>query len=59
MKIVAVITLYCIYQVYGHGMVLEPINRGSLWRINSSYPVNFEDNENFCGGYEVILVFNF
>ncbi|XP_001663376.2 uncharacterized protein LOC5577450 [Aedes aegypti] len=37
----------------GHGMVLDPIARGSRWRCNSRAPANYDDNGLFCGGYFV------
>ncbi|KAF5280320.1 hypothetical protein FQR65_LT03129 [Abscondita terminalis] len=37
----------------GHGMMLDPPNRSSLWRFNNSFPINYNDNENFCGGFGV------
>ncbi|XP_077288796.1 uncharacterized protein LOC143913076 [Arctopsyche grandis] len=36
--------------VQGHGMVMDPINRASRWRVDSSAPANYNDNELFCGG---------
>ncbi|XP_055541532.1 uncharacterized protein LOC129727584 isoform X2 [Wyeomyia smithii] len=39
--------------VAGHGMVLEPIARGSRWRCNSKAPANYDDNGLYCGGYYV------
>lgn len=37
----------------GHGMLMDPINRGSRWRNDASAPINYNDNGNFCGGYYV------
>ncbi|KAK4884391.1 hypothetical protein RN001_000662 [Aquatica leii] len=37
----------------GHGMMLDPPNRSSLWRFNNSFPINYNDNQNFCGGFGV------
>lgn len=41
-------------QVSGHGMMLDPSNRASLWRTNSSLPTNYEDNQYNCGGFQVL-----
>lgn len=41
--------------VDSHGMMLEPVNRGSLWRYNSAAPKNYNDNAAFCGGFYVSL----
>lgn len=43
-------------EVFGHGMVLDPPNRSSLWRFNDSLPANYNDNQNFCGGFYVSTV---
>ncbi|XP_049782471.1 uncharacterized protein LOC126184141 [Schistocerca cancellata] len=36
----------------GHGMLWEPPNRGSLWRFGYETPVNYDDNAQFCGGFQ-------
>jgi len=36
----------------GHGMMHEPPSRQSAWRHGFDTPINFEDNELFCGGFE-------
>lgn len=57
-NVVFLLGLLCLsynYEVYGHGMMMDPINRSSVWRVNDSYPLNYEDNENFCGGMAVSL----
>ncbi|EFA07374.1 uncharacterized protein LOC656897 [Tribolium castaneum] len=40
-------------EISGHGMMLEPPNRSSLWRYDKSALPNYQDNQNFCGGYYV------
>ncbi|XP_012254771.2 uncharacterized protein LOC105685357 [Athalia rosae] len=40
-----------ILQVLGHGMVMDPVNRGSMWRKGYPTPINYNDNANYCGGY--------
>uniref|UniRef100_A0A1Q3FMC2 Putative chitin binding domain protein n=1 Tax=Culex tarsalis TaxID=7177 RepID=A0A1Q3FMC2_CULTA len=40
-------------QISGHGMVLDPIARGSRWRCNGKAPRNYDDNGLYCGGYFV------
>lgn len=42
-----------IEQVLSHGMVLNPASRSSRWRYNSSAPVNWDDNQLYCGGFGV------
>lgn len=39
--------------VSSHGMVLNPVARGSRWRYNSSAPHNYNDAELNCGGMSV------
>lgn len=34
-----------------HGHLIDPIQRGSRWRTNSSALHNYNDNELYCGGY--------
>lgn len=36
-----------------HGTMIDPVSRNSLWRIDSSAPVNYNDIELFCGGIGV------
>lgn len=42
-----------VYDVFGHGMLLDPVARGSRWRYDASAPVNYDDNQLFCGGFSV------
>jgi len=48
-----------IRNVAGHGMLLDPPNRSSIWRFRDSNPAfenateNWTDNELYCGGREV------
>lgn len=51
--------LFCFEYISGHGMMMDPINRSSIWRVNESFPHNYEDNQNFCGGFVVIFVFDY
>lgn len=53
---IAIISLIALFDLtWGHGMMLKPPGRSSRWRYNSSAPVNYNDNENFCGGFAVSL----
>ncbi|OXA54698.1 hypothetical protein Fcan01_10849 [Folsomia candida] len=53
------VTLYLLQlqhgQVSGHGRMMDPPNRSSLWRLAEyeSYnpPINYDDNQLFCGGF--------
>ncbi|RZC40868.1 Chitin bind 3 domain containing protein, partial [Asbolus verrucosus] len=46
------IFVLCLFvdNISGHGMMLEPPNRSSLWRFNPKAPVNYDDDQNYCGG---------
>ncbi|XP_059483213.1 uncharacterized protein LOC132201236 [Neocloeon triangulifer] len=37
----------------GHGRMMDPPARNSMWRFGFPNPVNYNDNELFCGGYAV------
>ncbi|XP_061399708.1 uncharacterized protein LOC133335447 [Musca vetustissima] len=38
---------------WGHGMMLNPPGRSSRWRFDSTAPINYNDNANYCGGFGV------
>ena len=40
-------------QVAGHGRMLDPPGRSSMWRIGFSTPKNYDDNGLNCGGRTV------
>lgn len=44
---------FFVHSISGHGMLLDPPNRSSLWRYNSLAVANYNDNQNFCGGFSV------
>ncbi|XP_046618098.1 uncharacterized protein LOC124304106 [Neodiprion virginianus] len=44
--------------VKGHGRMMDPPSRNSMWRFGFPNPVNYNDNELFCGGYAVQWVQN-
>ncbi|XP_005092455.1 uncharacterized protein LOC101859842 [Aplysia californica] len=37
----------------GHGRLLEPPSRSSMWRLGYDTPHNYDDNQLFCGGVGV------
>ncbi|XP_046381503.1 uncharacterized protein LOC124152582 [Haliotis rufescens] len=41
--------------VHGHGYMLIPPGRSSAWRYNGTdyFHINYNDNENYCGGFGV------
>ena len=36
--------------VLGHGRLIDPPQRSSMWRFNFSTPENYNDNQLYCGG---------
>ncbi|KAK6168959.1 hypothetical protein SNE40_020105 [Patella caerulea] len=39
--------------VFGHGRLLDPPSRSSMWREGFKNPPNYDDNQLFCGGVQV------
>ncbi|KAL1140524.1 hypothetical protein AAG570_000454 [Ranatra chinensis] len=39
--------------VHAHGRLMDPPARNSMWRFGFPNPVDYNDNELFCGGYAV------
>ncbi|XP_046418425.1 uncharacterized protein LOC124178807 isoform X1 [Neodiprion fabricii] len=37
--------------VLGHGRLIEPPSRASMWRYGFNTPHNYNDNELYCGGF--------
>merc|ERR1711872_656376 len=37
----------------GHGMITDPPARNAMWRYGYTNPVNYDDNELYCGGFSV------
>ena len=40
-------------EVEGHGYMLDPPGRASMWREGWPTPPDYSDNQQFCGGYYV------
>lgn len=43
--------IFTISTVHGHGRLMNPPARNAMWRFGFPNPVNYNDNELFCGGY--------
>ncbi|XP_066988123.1 uncharacterized protein [Macrobrachium rosenbergii] len=39
--------------VHGHGRLMDPPARNAMWRFGYPNPVNYNDNELYCGGFVV------
>ncbi|EFA07375.2 hypothetical protein TcasGA2_TC016350 [Tribolium castaneum] len=51
--VTVVLALVCLQKVSGHGMLMDPTNRASRWRVDPKAPINYDDNAFFCGGFAV------
>lgn len=49
--LISVIAFLMPWKSHGHGRLLEPPGRSSLWRFGFDAPPNYNDNELYCGGY--------
>ncbi|XP_041374514.1 uncharacterized protein LOC121387457 [Gigantopelta aegis] len=47
----ALLFFACVSGGDGHGRLLEPPSRASMWRFGYNTPINYNDNQMFCGGY--------
>ncbi|XP_046385899.1 uncharacterized protein LOC124155817 [Ischnura elegans] len=50
---IVLLFLTCLFleRVNGHGRLIEPPSRGTMWRYGFSTPPDFQDHELFCGGF--------
>ncbi|XP_030761831.1 uncharacterized protein LOC115886703 isoform X2 [Sitophilus oryzae] len=56
MQILQILVIVCasfLELVRGHGRLMDPPARNSMWRFGFPNPVNYNDNELYCGGYSV------
>ncbi|XP_015439710.1 PREDICTED: uncharacterized protein LOC107194583 [Dufourea novaeangliae] len=40
-------------EIYGHGMMMDPVQRSSAWRKGFPVEPNYDDMGLYCGGYNV------
>lgn len=38
---------------WGYGRLVDPPSRASAWRFGWGTPIDYNDNEGFCGGFQV------
>lgn len=55
--LVCLLLVYRIDYSLGHGRLMEPAARNTLWRLNFASPPYFDDTELFCGGIKVSELF--
>ncbi|XP_043065760.1 uncharacterized protein [Drosophila bipectinata] len=53
MMLLAVLAAFLATEVQGHGRLMDPPARNAMWRFGYPNPVNYNDNELFCGGYAI------
>lgn len=56
--VIAVVVVALFEGALGHGMVMDPPNRSSMWRFDPEAPPNYEDDQNYCGGMTVMCFLN-
>uniref|UniRef100_A0A6P7GK18 Uncharacterized protein LOC114343384 n=1 Tax=Diabrotica virgifera virgifera TaxID=50390 RepID=A0A6P7GK18_DIAVI len=56
LKVVLFFGIYLVAKISGHGMMLNPPGRSSFWRFNKTAPINYNDNQVFCGGAYVSIL---
>ena len=42
--------------MHGHGRLIDPPSRSSMWRYGFNNPPNYDDNQLYCGGRQVCHV---
>ena len=53
--IVGYVLCNVVRMVLGHGRLMEPPSRSSMWRLGYNTAHNYQDNELFCGGFQVCI----
>jgi len=47
----AITTIFQVPPASGHGRLLNPPSRASMWRVGFDTPPDYNDNQGFCGGF--------
>ncbi|KAK3598612.1 hypothetical protein CHS0354_019872 [Potamilus streckersoni] len=45
------LVILLVTEVKGHGMLMQPPSRSSMWRLGYVNPQNYNDNSLYCGGF--------
>ena len=56
MKATLVLIFCLIYRASGHARLLSPPSRATMWRFGFPNPHDYQDNEGFCGGFQVMNI---
>ncbi|XP_045212254.2 uncharacterized protein LOC123563489 isoform X2 [Mercenaria mercenaria] len=52
-QFLAVLPLCWLPGISGHGRLIDPPSRSSMWRYGFKNPPNYDDNQLYCGGVQV------
>ena len=52
-RILLLLLMFMLRYVWGHGRLTDPPSRSTMWRYGYDTPINYMDNQLFCGGYPV------
>lgn len=50
--VVVLLTAGLVAMVRGHGRLVQPPSRSSMWRFGFDNPINVDDAQGFCGGFQ-------
>ena len=53
--LLAAFLLYLVEETKGHGRLISPAGRSTMWRYGFNTPHNTQDNQLSCGGFGVII----
>jgi len=51
--VLVVLVAAAVQQVSSHGYASDPPSRSSMWRYGFNTPINYDDNQLWCGGFQV------
>jgi len=51
MELAIVLLSFLVVNVHGHGRLIEPPSRSTMWRYGFDTPPNYNDHESYCGGF--------
>lgn len=51
--LISVLVAATVTSVDAHGSVHDPVSRQTRWRYDRTAPADYDDNQLFCGGFNV------